>query len=150
MVRVVLHPLTISRTDLAENPHPLAVAWSGPLVGVVLPLLFWGAASAVRWAGAFALRFFAGFCLVANGAYLAVGSFDRIGDAGDLLRLGSPPWLLWAFGLGAVPTGFYLWHRQGHHFGLGSAAGRVRPGVACACLVAFLMLLALGLMVGRG
>jgi hypothetical protein len=149
VVRVVLHPLTISRTDLSENPHPLAVAWSGPLVGVVLPLLFWGAASAARWAGAFALRFFAGFCLIANGAYLAFGSFDRIGDAGEMLRLGSPPWLLWAFGLGAVPAGLYLWHRQGHHFGLRSAAGHVCPGVAYACLVAFLMLLALGLMVGR-
>src|SRR5262249_59774841 len=96
VVRVVLHPVTISRTDLSENPHPLAVARLGPLVGVVLPLLFWGAASAARWAGTFALRFFAGFCLIANGAYLAVGSFDRIGDAGELLRLDSPPWPLWA------------------------------------------------------
>lgn len=25
VVQVVLHPLTISRTDLAENPHPLFV-----------------------------------------------------------------------------------------------------------------------------
>jgi Peptidase M50B-like len=150
VVRVVLHPLTISRTDLSENPHPLAVAWVGPLAGVLLPLLFWWAASAARWAGAFALRFFAGFCLIANGAYLALGSFDGIGDAGELLRLGSPPLLLWAFGLGAVPTGLYLWHGQGHHFGLGSAAGRVRAGVAYTCLVALLMLLALGLMVGRG
>jgi hypothetical protein len=26
-VLVVLHPLTISRTDLAENPSPLPVVW---------------------------------------------------------------------------------------------------------------------------
>ena len=37
--RVVLHPLTISRTDVSPNPSPLAVAWAGPLVGVILPLL---------------------------------------------------------------------------------------------------------------
>ena len=36
--QVVLHPLTISRTDLTENPHPLIVAWLGPLVGVAAPL----------------------------------------------------------------------------------------------------------------
>jgi hypothetical protein len=148
IARVVLHPLSISRTDLSENPHPLVVAWAGPLLGVFLPLSLWGAASAAGLPGAFAPRFFAGFCLIANGAYLAVGSFAHVGDAGELLRLGSSLWLLWAFGLVAVPPGLWLWHRQGHHFGLGSAAGRVRPGVAYACLVAFLMLLALGLMVG--
>jgi regulator of cell morphogenesis and NO signaling len=35
--RVVLHPLAISRTDLEENPRPLAVAWAGPVVGTLLP-----------------------------------------------------------------------------------------------------------------
>ena len=29
-------------------------------------------------------------------------------------------WQLWLFGLGTVPVGFYLWHRQGPHFGLGA------------------------------
>lgn len=32
--RVVLHPLTISRTDLATNPHPLPVVWAGPVVSI--------------------------------------------------------------------------------------------------------------------
>src|SRR5436309_8878273 len=59
--RVVLHPLTISRTDLSANPRPLVVAWAGPIAGVVLPLSIWGIASALRRPGAFALRFFAGF-----------------------------------------------------------------------------------------
>ena len=36
--RVVLHPLTISRTDVAPNPNPLIVVWLGPIVGCVLPL----------------------------------------------------------------------------------------------------------------
>src|SRR5947208_8539728 len=60
VARVVLHPLTISRTDLARNPAPLAVVWAGPLVGVLLPLACWGVAAAVRLPGAFLLRFFAG------------------------------------------------------------------------------------------
>jgi hypothetical protein len=34
---VVLNPLTISRTDLAENPQPLFVVWAGPAFGVVFP-----------------------------------------------------------------------------------------------------------------
>jgi hypothetical protein len=33
--RVVLHPLTISRTDVSPNPHPTAVVWLGPVIGCV-------------------------------------------------------------------------------------------------------------------
>jgi hypothetical protein len=36
--RVVLHPLSISRTDVSPNPHPLAVAWAGPIFGAAAPL----------------------------------------------------------------------------------------------------------------
>ena len=39
VARVVLHPLNISRTDLAHNPNPLVVVWAGPLLGVMEPLL---------------------------------------------------------------------------------------------------------------
>src|SRR5262245_37834095 len=77
--RVVLHPLTISRTELAENPQPLVVAWAGPVFGATAPILFWAAARLMRLPGAFVLRFFAGFCLLANGLYIGVGSFERIG-----------------------------------------------------------------------
>src|SRR4051794_7181530 len=63
VAKVILHPLTISRTDLAHNPHPLYVVWAGPVVGVVLPLLAWLIARAARWPEAYLLRFFAGFCL---------------------------------------------------------------------------------------
>jgi hypothetical protein len=148
VARVVLHPLTISRTDLASNPEPLLVVWAGPLVGVVLPLLLWGAATSLRLPGAFVLRFFAGFCLIANGAYIAFGSFDRIGDAAVMLRHGSPAWQLWVLGVVTVPAGLWLWHRQGPHFGLGPAKGRVNAGVAVASLVACALLLALGFLVG--
>jgi hypothetical protein len=78
--RVVLHPLTISRTDVAENRRPLVVVWAGPLVGILLPLVLWGATALLRLRLAFLLRFFAGFCLIANGAYIGAGSLGRVGD----------------------------------------------------------------------
>jgi len=146
--RVVLHPLTISRTDLAVNPKPLIVTWAGPAVGIVLPLLIWRAAAALRLPGAFVFRFFAGFCLLANGLYIGIGSFDGIGDCGDLLRHGAPVWHLWLFGAIMAPVGLWLWHRQGPHFGLGPANQEVSREVAYATLVACLALLTLGLLVG--
>ena len=145
VVRVVLHPLTISRTDLAENPHPLVVTWSGPLIGVAAPLLLWLLARAARLPGSYVLRFFAGFCWIANGAYLALGSIQGVGDAGDLLRHGSPAWLLWLFGGVSVPAGLGLWHRQSRHFGLGPEPDAVRPGVAWTVAVACALLLMMGL-----
>jgi hypothetical protein len=146
--RVVLHPLTISRTDLARNPRPLAVVWAGPLVGVLLPLALWGAAWAARLPGAFVMRFFAGFCLLANGAYIGAGSFDGVGDCGEMLRHGSPMWLLWLFGLACLPAGLWLWHGLGADFGLGPAPREVRADVAYTCLVGCALLLTLGFVVG--
>jgi hypothetical protein len=138
---VALHPLGISRTDLAENPRPLVVAWAGPVVGAVAPLVAWQTAAACRSAIAFLLRFFAGFCLVANGLYLGLGSFGRIGDCGEILRHGSTPWQLWLFGLVTVPAGFALWHGLGRHFGFArslpvSRAATIAASTAAACLVA--------------
>jgi hypothetical protein len=128
--RVILEPLAISRTDVSPNPSPLAVAWAGPIIGAALPLLLailcrWrfqslrdsgGAADAVQ----VPLRrvvdprlladFFAGFCLIANGAYIGIGSFDRIGDAGDIMRHGSPRWLLVLFGVVTISGGLFIWH----------------------------------------
>src|SRR5262245_33140252 len=68
--KVVLHPLTISRTDLLENPHPLIVVWAGPVFGVVLPTIVWLLLALLRLRDAFVARFFAGFCFVGNGAYI--------------------------------------------------------------------------------
>ena len=148
VARVVLNPLTISRTNLADNPRPLVVVWFGPVVGVAVPLLLWGVAAATRVPWAFVLRFFAGFCLLANGLYIGVGSFGRVGDCGEMLRHGSEPWYLWLFGALTAPVGLWLWHRQGPHFGLGPAEGRVDRGAAYGSLVVCLALLVLGFVVG--
>ena len=135
VTRVVLHPLTISRTDVAPNPHPLLVVWAGPLFGAAAPLLAWIAAKSARVPFWFVLQFFAGFCLIANGAYLGVGSFDNIGDAGDLIRHGAPIWQLWLFGIICVPSGLWLWHGLGPHFGFGDADGKVHAPTAYGCLI---------------
>jgi hypothetical protein len=147
VARVVLHPLTISRTDLAENPSPLLVVWAGPILGSMLPLGAWGIAAALWRDWAWLPRFFAGFCLVANGAYIAGGAFDGVGDAGVMLRNGSPMWSLLVFGAVTVPMGLWLWNGQGPRFGLGPAGGKVNPAAAYACLAALIALIALGLAV---
>ncbi|HMP06069.1 MAG TPA: M50 family metallopeptidase, partial [Lacipirellulaceae bacterium] len=117
VARVVLHPLEISRTELSANPRPLLVAWAGPLAGVAAPLALWALALHRRWSTAPLMRFFAGFALAANGLYLGLGSLRGMGDAGDLLRHGAPPWQLWLFGAVASAAGLALWHGQGRHFG---------------------------------
>ena len=118
-----------------------------PIVGVAAPLLFWGVSAAARFVAAFVLRWFAGFCLLANGLYVGAGSFGGIGDCGDMLRHGSDLWHLWLFGVLTAPAGLWLWHNQGPHFGLGAAGGRVNRNVAYGVLLLFLALLVLALVV---
>ena len=130
--RVVLHPLTISRTDVSPNPSPLVVVWAGPVVGALLPLALLLAARVGRYKSAYMLQFFAGFCLIANGAYIGIGSFGKIGDAGDMLRHGSPIWSLWLFGVVTFPSGLYLWNGLGPQFGLGATEGKVDHRAAYA------------------
>jgi hypothetical protein len=141
VTKVVLYPLAFSRTDLGKNPHPLAVVWGGPLIGSILPLLLFGLAATLRVSGVYLFRFFAGFCLVANGAYVGAGWWVADGaDPRVMMDNGSPVWLLVLFGLLTVPLGLYLWHRQGRYFGLGEARGRVSVWAVIASAVLFLAL----------
>jgi hypothetical protein len=111
--RVVLHPLAISRTDVAPNPHPALVVWAGPVLGCLVPLLLFVLVPRRRATARALAQFFAGFCLLANGAYIALGSFDAVGDCGEMLRTGTPHWVMIAFGLITMPLGLVLWHRLG-------------------------------------
>lgn len=115
---VVLHPLAISRTDVSPNPSPAFVAWGGAIWGDLIPLAGWLIARRCSWSRAHFAALFASFCLVANGAYLFVGSFDQIGDAGDLLNHGMPIVSLWLFGATSLAGGLIIWHRHGTDFGL--------------------------------
>lgn len=120
--RIVLHPTEISRTDFGANPSPLIACWSGPVLGAMLPVMVWLLAQRQRQLYTYWLKFLAGFCLIANGAYLAVGVREGVGDAGDLLRLGSQPWQLYLFGAITIPAGLWLWNGLGESFGLGKNA----------------------------
>lgn len=144
VAQVILHPATISETRLAANPHPQFVAWMGPIVGVLLPTAALLAARVAGWRMCYLFQFFAGFSFVANGAYIAFGSLDGIGDAGDLLRHGAAPVLLWLFGLVTIPTGLWLWHGLGKHFGLGPG-GHVERAHAYVMLAMAALVIALEL-----
>jgi len=117
--RVVLHPLKFSRTDVRPNPSPHLVAWLGPIIGIVLPAIAAALAHYFRFTKAYLLKFFAGFCLIANGVYLGIGSFEAIGDAGDLLSHGTPQYVLVCFCIITVGAGFWLWHHISPAFGFG-------------------------------
>ncbi len=115
--KVVLYPLTVSSTTVSPNPHPLIVVWSGPLAGVLIPLILAACCRAPRAATARSVQplaiFFAGYCLIANGAYIGVGSLHQIGDCREMANHGTPIWLMVGFGLIAVTLGLYLWHGLG-------------------------------------
>ena len=91
VTKVVLHPLTISRTDASGSLHPLLVVWAGPAVGVGIPFTLLAMCKAAKLKWYYLVQFFAGTCLIANGAYLS--GRDRlqgIGDAGrTFLRAGN-------------------------------------------------------------
>ena len=120
--KVVLHPLAISRTDLAPGSNLLVTTAAGPVLGVLIPLLLWGLSIALKLSHRHWLHFFAGFCLIANGAYLGLAVIVPVGDADVLLRHGAPIWALGLFGLITVSAGLLMWLRLGPHFGWGRSA----------------------------
>lgn len=144
---VVLHPLTISRTDVAPHEQQLVVIWAGPLLGMALPLMLFAVAYFARCPGVEVLRFFAGFCLIANGAYIGLGSFARIGDCDELLRAGAPLWQLWLVGTVGIPAGLWLWNGLGKRLGVGRNAALPDRPVILATFAVMALLLVLGLYV---
>jgi hypothetical protein len=140
--RVVLHPLTISRTDVSPNPNPSVVVWLGPILGCIIPVVAWWCTPRRFTVARNVTLFFAGFCLLANGAYIAIGSFDRVGDCGVMLQLGSPLWTLLLFGLLTIPIGFYLWHRLGSAKQFLADPTLVDPFIAYATFGALVVMLA--------
>jgi hypothetical protein len=148
VAKVVLRPWTFSRTDLAVNRSPVLVTWAGPLVGAALPVVAWLAAKVLRCPCDYLLRFFAGFCLVANGAYVGGGAFYHEGDAGVIQIYGFPSWPLYVFGAVAVSAGLGLWHGEGVHFGFGGASGHVERRAVATCVIALGVVLMLGFVVG--
>ena len=111
VLQVTIPLLGFSETIVHPNPWPRVEVWSGPMLGSTIPLGLWVALRRRR-AGAI-LQAFAGWCLIANGAYLGVGWIEHVGDAGELVRLGTPVALLIAFGAASATAGLFMWHRLG-------------------------------------
>ena len=126
------------------NPHPCFVAWGGPIWGCLIPLVLWAAAWVMARRYAFLARFFAGACLVANGAYLGTSALlgGRDLDGPVILANGGSAWQLLLFSLVAIVLGLYAWNGLGSDFGLGKAQGRVdrRATVVVAILLVLLVL----------
>ena len=139
--RVVLHPMTISRTDVKPNPNPLLVVWAGPLLGCLLPLVIGLAVPKRSTMVRNTMLFFAGFCLLANGAYIAFGAFDSVGDCGEMLKHGSPIWVLFTFGAIAICVGFYLWHCLGSIKEFIANPSLVNPAIAYTLLAGLVVML---------
>ena len=120
-------------------------AYARPIHIIHAALLTLGVLAIVRLAArryAYLAAFFAGFCLIANGAYLAAGSLLANGadDGGTILRHGGAAWQLVAFGVLTVPAGLYLCNGLGHSFGLGVAQGKVDRKAAVGAALALLLL----------
>lgn len=147
--RVIFHPLRFTETVVDPDPHPLVTVWLGPILGVVLPVLIWCGLQLARLPGAHVARFAAGFCLLANGAYIGVGSFERVADAGTMLFYGSPVWTLWLFGFVAAPTGIAMWHGLGPAFDIGKHGRPVTNGVTACVWIAFVAVMTTGLVFGQ-
>jgi hypothetical protein len=122
-------PWGFSRTDVAPNPHPLVVAWAGPLVGAVLPLVASLILRGIKRRSLVA-EIFSAFCLLANGIYLSAGTLGRVGDTGDILRNGSPFWLLWAVGIAFSLASLAQFHALGPRLGIPGATKSQTIGAA--------------------
>lgn len=139
VVQVVLSPWEFTRTDVSPNPYPLFVAWGGAVWGVLLPIAVWVITKAVVRPHAYLAAFFAGFCCIANGAYIGAGSIVQAGDAADMLRHGATPWVLVAYGILSFAAGLYLWNGLGPHFGLGASGGPVDKRTANVMAIALVV-----------
>jgi hypothetical protein len=107
-----------SQTEIIEYRRPIVVVSAGAIVGVALPLAAWLAARTASLAPGWASlsRFFAGFCLVANGGYLGSALVSPVGDAEDLIALGSPTWAVGVPGLLMLAGGLWAWNGLGAKF----------------------------------
>jgi len=123
--RVVLSPLAFSRTDVSPNPHPLLEVYSGPVFGVLIPVLLWLFIRQIGTIFSELFRFFAGFCCISNGVYIGFGPNSQGLDTQVMLSLGCHRWHLLLFGIPCIVMGLWLWNGTGKVFGFGQTCGHV-------------------------
>ncbi|MCC9604567.1 hypothetical protein LOC68_27380 [Blastopirellula sp. JC732] len=144
---VYLVPWDISRTDFHAPQHELPIIWAGPIFGALVPAIVWLTLRLFKSSQEPLAAFFAGFCLIANGAYLGAAVFLPVGDAAEILKLGGASWQLALFGVVCVPLGLWLWNGRGGYFGFGQGAQTVTSrgaSIAAGVLVGTLALETIG------
>jgi len=106
-----LFPGALGHTFVEPNPAPNWVVWGGFLAGSGAPLLLLAVGSQAFPSARQDLGLLAGFCLFANGAYLAAGGGETLTDTGALIALGWPHWLLVVLGILLAIPGYLLCRR---------------------------------------
>lgn len=143
--------LGFSQTIVPTTDWPRVVAASGAALGSALPLVAWLIMRSVprirRGAACAIARFFAGFCLLANGAYIGSAVLVPVGDSEDLVRMGVPAWVLALIGWPAAAAGVALWNGMAKNLGSsaridGEPLG-ITPMHALTCMVCVLALVGL-------
>ena len=103
-----LYPWHLPYSIFDPDPRPLVTLWSGPMLGVLVPLAI---AGIIRrdW-----MWFIAYFCILANGAYLAAAwlSGDEYLDAPKLLEQGASPVAIAIFCLFTIGFGYAGFRRS--------------------------------------
>lgn len=143
--QVILHPLVISRTDYSYNPHPLFVVWCGPILGMIIPVFIAGLSKKLAESLGYLFTAFAGFCLIANGIYLALGTIEGSGDVGEIIYYEGAVWPMIVLGLVCAPTGFYLWHVASPRFGFGKDPAEIQREHVLTCVTILMTVVALEL-----
>lgn len=103
-----LRPWKLPHSHFAPDPHPLVTLWSGPIVGVLLPVAV-AAVVGRKWCW-----FVAQFCMLANGVYLALAwlSGDEWLDTPRLLAAGASPWTIVIYCLATIGIGYACFRRS--------------------------------------
>ncbi|MEM1446270.1 MAG: hypothetical protein AAGF84_09460 [Planctomycetota bacterium] len=99
------------------NPWPTLMLWGGPVVGVVVPVLGAEVVRLVFGTGSVASRtawFVADFCVLANGAYLALAwwSGNATLDTARLLEAGVHPAWIVAYCALTIGVGYVCFRRD--------------------------------------
>ena len=124
---VVLHPLTISRTDVSINPRPLLVVWAGPLLGVLLPLGRGRDPPGMPLPLGLPAAILCGLLPDCQRRLHRRGILRRCRRRGRHAPARQPGVVPWLFGAATFPLGLYLWHGLGPNFGLGCRRRQGRP-----------------------
>jgi hypothetical protein len=144
---VLLKPWAFSRTDLVTNPHPRFVAWAGIIAGIAFPLAIWTASRKMLPGTTPCLRFFAGFCMVATGAYMIGGTIFNAGDPADLGVLGMPAWRMIATGGMALAAGLATWNGLAGKLGFGRGGKTVSRAAAMTSSAILIVLVIVELLI---